>query len=513
MKNNFLKLTVLFCMMLGFWIKGQTGTRNVERKGHSYYVDATLGNDLNDGLSKKSAWKTIARIQQTKLRPGDKVLLKRGEQFEGTLDLTLQGNSSRPIVIGAYGKDKKRPVVIAPDSSLFTIRILNSSYTTLRDLEIVNHGSTDLASRTGVKVEAKDFGVSKCIHLHNLFIHDVNGSIQKWVGGGSGILLENGGNKVVSTFDSLTIDYCHIQNCKRNGMIWNAYWERTNWHPNLNVRVRYNLIEEVPGDGIVPLGCDGAIVEYNVMRKSPDTMLRSNSEAAAGIWPWACDNTIIRYNESCDHKGPWDGQGFDADYDCTNTVIEYNYSHDNYGGMALMCTGASSTKDVGNQAPILRYNLSIGDGNRPYPTRGSWFSPIIHVAGPIQNGQIYRNIIHNRIKAAEKIDRSMLTATFWDGYAKNLLIKENIFYAPESSGIDLGGIEKCTMDNNYYLGKIAASPDEKGSKQLDEEHIEMVKDASEDGLLQLLDCVTIADGVQCRFVSKKKIEAFFNSIK
>ena len=34
--------------------------------------------------------------------------------------------------------------------------------------------------------------------------------------------------------------------------------------------IRGNLIEEVPGDGIVPIGCDSTLIEYNVMRDCPD---------------------------------------------------------------------------------------------------------------------------------------------------------------------------------------------------------------------------------------------------
>ena len=56
--------------------------------------------------------------------------------------------------------------------------------------------------------------------------------------------------------------------------------------------IRGNLIEEVPGDGIVPIGCDSTLIEYNVMRDCPDML--PDTEAAAGIWPWSCDNTLVQ---------------------------------------------------------------------------------------------------------------------------------------------------------------------------------------------------------------------------
>ena len=492
------------------------GACTSEDDSNAYYLDAEHGNDTNNGKSPNKAWKSIDRLKQIKLNPGDQILFKRGNLFNGMIDLTAEGSAQCPIVIGAYGENEQKPIISAPDSSLFTIRILNSSYVTVQDLELVNHGSKDLASRTGIKLESMDYGVSKGIHLNNLLIRDVNGVITKWDGGGSGILIVNGGKEIISTFDSLTIEYCHIKNCQRNAMIWGGYHDRQNWHPSTNVWVHHNLIEEVPGDGIVPIGCDGAIIEYNVMRHGVRNMLISNKEAAAGIWPWASDNTIIRFNESADHKGTWDGQGFDADYNCSNTTIEYNYTHGNDGGLALICSSGGDDRSdwcVGTERPILRYNISIGDGNRPHMTRGMWFSPIIHIAGPVRYTEIYRNIIHNKVKSSPEIDRRMILADSWGGYADSTLIKENIFYAPEVSSFDLGKSTHNTLEGNYYVGKYSKLPNEKGIKTLAPEYAKIIADSGEDGLKQFLDSVTIASGEKCIFVNKNKIEAFFNQLQ
>jgi hypothetical protein len=125
-------------------------------------------------------------------------------------------------------------------------------------------------------------------------------------------------------FDDLLIEGCHIVRCERNGIIGSGYWRRDQWYPSLNVVIRKNLLEQVPGDGIVPIACDGALVEHNVMRDCP--RLLPDGDAAAGIWPWSCDNTVIQFNEVSDHKSPWDAQGFDSDWNCRNTIIQYNYA-------------------------------------------------------------------------------------------------------------------------------------------------------------------------------------------
>ncbi|MFC2165498.1 right-handed parallel beta-helix repeat-containing protein [Acidobacteriota bacterium] len=74
----------------------------------TYYVNASLGNDLNNGRSKTQAWRTLERIRTQSLKPGDTVLLKRGELWREHLALDKSsGSPDMPITIGAYGSGKK----------------------------------------------------------------------------------------------------------------------------------------------------------------------------------------------------------------------------------------------------------------------------------------------------------------------------------------------------------------------------------------------------------------------
>ena len=74
-----------------------------KRPSVSYYVDATGGEDVSDGLSPAQAWQTIARVNAATLNPGEQVLFKRGETFPGTLAPVSSGIAGRPIIYGAYG--------------------------------------------------------------------------------------------------------------------------------------------------------------------------------------------------------------------------------------------------------------------------------------------------------------------------------------------------------------------------------------------------------------------------
>jgi len=46
----------------------------------TYFVDATNGNNSNNGLTMSSAWKTIAKFNDPRFDPGNQILFKRGEE-------------------------------------------------------------------------------------------------------------------------------------------------------------------------------------------------------------------------------------------------------------------------------------------------------------------------------------------------------------------------------------------------------------------------------------------------
>lgn len=474
---------------------------------HTYYIDAEAGNDNNQGQSTNRAWKSFKNISALKWSAGDQLLLKRGSRFNEVLKISGKGAKGNVIVIDAYGKGDK-PQINAPDSSLYAVLLSNSSYLTIRNLEIVNTGTTPMAKRTGIKVESNNYGVSQDISLFALDIRDVNGSRVKEEGGGSGILIESKGDKVPSKFDNLKIEHCTIKRCERNAMIWSANWDRSKWFPSTNVQVRYNSIEEVPGDGIVPIGCDGAVIEYNKMSKSPATL--PDTEAAAGIWPWSCDNTLIQFNEVSDHKAPWDAQGFDSDYNCTNTTIQYNYSHDNEGGFILICNSGESDakRNIGNIGALVKYNVSIDDAVRTRKTRVGIFSPTIHIAGPVQNTVITRNILVVGVKPADSIDRSIITSDSWGGFADNTVFKENVFFTPEVSAFRMTKSTQNSFEGNQYYGQFKGAPlDESGKFVVDTNQFE--KDYREK-VSKVFSKKTIADGnAVITYVDKEKINVIF----
>ncbi len=68
-----------------------------------YYVDATGGNNLNNGTAPARAWRTLAKVNSTTFAAGDSILLKRGEEWRERLIVTASGTAALPILFDAYG--------------------------------------------------------------------------------------------------------------------------------------------------------------------------------------------------------------------------------------------------------------------------------------------------------------------------------------------------------------------------------------------------------------------------
>lgn len=134
----------------------------------NYYVDATDGNDDHTGKMENAAWHTLEKVNGTLFNPGDSILFKRGETWDGQLKIQSEGKANLFISIGDYGSGKKP--------------------------EIKNSGKNH-----GISLEGKSF-----ISIKNLKITSAQGS---------GILITE------STKNGLIkIESCDISNCKIDGI-------------------------------------------------------------------------------------------------------------------------------------------------------------------------------------------------------------------------------------------------------------------------------------------------------
>jgi myo-inositol-hexaphosphate 3-phosphohydrolase len=101
--------------------------------GRTYYLDAVTGSDSNTGTGTTVAWKTLDRATRATFGPGDRLLLRHGQTFVGSLTISESGASGSPIIIGTYGVGA-RPVVTAG----FHCVKISGSYVTLEGLKLLD---------------------------------------------------------------------------------------------------------------------------------------------------------------------------------------------------------------------------------------------------------------------------------------------------------------------------------------------------------------------------------------
>ncbi len=81
----------------------------------NYYVNATTGNDSNNGTSPAFPWKTIAHVNAQTFQPGDNIYFERGDTWHEQLNVPSSGNSTNYITFGAYGVGAK-PTIDGADN-------------------------------------------------------------------------------------------------------------------------------------------------------------------------------------------------------------------------------------------------------------------------------------------------------------------------------------------------------------------------------------------------------------
>ena len=67
----------------------------------TYYVNSATGNDRAAGTTADQPWRSLARVRDYPLMPGDQVLLMAGSRWQEPLTITRSGRSGAPISVAA----------------------------------------------------------------------------------------------------------------------------------------------------------------------------------------------------------------------------------------------------------------------------------------------------------------------------------------------------------------------------------------------------------------------------
>jgi hypothetical protein len=423
-----------------------------------YLVDAVKGDDANDGLTVHTAWRSLAKLRDFALQPGDRVLLMAGSVWREPLVIRRSGAEGAPISFSRIGEGP-RPRIDAGGVAENAVEIVNAEYVSVSGLELTNSAG-EPAIRRGVLIAADDMGVARGIAVSDLYIHDISGTNARKDNGG--IVFRATGARLPSRFEGLTIERNIIWRVDRSGISGiSDQVSRARWFPSRFVVIRDNHVEDIGGDGIVVRGADGALIEHNIVRHAASRAPGYN----AGIWQWSTDNTLIQLNEAAFTHGVLDGQGFDSDYNSRDTVLIYNYSHDNEGGFLLICTPGSrdDAQNLGNTGTVARYNVSRHDQTRIFQLAGA------------SDARIEHNVIH----VSPDHDVQMVVATQWQGWSSGIVFRDNVFAVAGTArygyevgrngghyliGGGFGPASDISFQRNRFLGRHVDPPEDRSGK-------------------------------------------------
>ena len=291
--------------------------------GTTYYVDSIGGKDSNDGTSESKAFKTLDKVNDLNLEPGDTVLLKKGSVFEDqALKFTKEdsGTAEAPVKISTYGEGE-RPKINTNGHGLWelnygtpldnqnhkwkgtvssSILIEDTEYLEIEGLELTNDrkSTTDTEKdkayndayamdRTGVAGVAKDNGTVDHIVLNDLYIHDVTGNVynKHMTNGGIYFIVAkptNEGETGIARYNDVQIRNCSLNKVNRWGIAvgYTYQWGQfeTGELPDAtmakygssNVVIENNYLNHVGGDAITTMYLDRPLIQYNVSENAAE---------------------------------------------------------------------------------------------------------------------------------------------------------------------------------------------------------------------------------------------------
>jgi len=408
----------------------------------TYHLDCTNGSDDAAGTAPAAAWKSLAKLNSMVLKPGDRVLLRGGCQWEGTLAPQGSGSAGQPILLDRYGDGA--PPLIRGEGALAAILLKDVEYWEVSNLEVTNEAPSEGLRRGVLVMEENARGVLHHIYLRGLRVHHVKGKLgaemrEKATGG---IGFEVHGNRSDGRFDDIRVEDCVVEHVDSTGIYtWpesmthprDPQWQALRW---TNVRVRNNRLTDIGKNAMIIRASLEPVIDHNVVVNAA-ARLHGNA-----IFVFGCKDARIEYNEvSGTRYYKLEGAAYDSDYNSEGTIIQYNYSHGNGGGLADICSNPAAKAPHGyNDGTIIRYNVSLDETDR-----------VIAFDGPATNTKIYNNTLY--IPQGLKpniIEFDLFGAS--PGYADHTWIANNII-VNDGQGVYLwGDATNFSFEGNCFAG-------------------------------------------------------------
>ena len=433
---------------------------------NQYYLSSSTGNDNNNG-SQTQPWKTLSKLSNTSLGPGDKVYFKKGDTFRGHYVVNGSGTEGNPITFTTYGSGNQ-PILSGSDHDdgggdyREAILVTNHDNMVFDDLEIQNHrtisrtGVGDLVS-FGIRIEVSDSNVN----LNNFFFRNMtfkNVYGLYWVDPSnqsefnafevSGLTFMSSWGGIIN---DVVVEDSYFTDLQRIGVHIKNTSGKNSDKRNTNFVFRNNEFFQIGGTCVLPIRTENCLIENNIFNqpgaKTNDKMIGRGS----AVWNWYSINTIVQYNQAINAKGILDSHGIHVDHSNVDTFIQYNYMQDCEGGFVEILGG--------NQRAVYRFNISVNDGWRVNPNWANsdhtiWLNDKIggQSGHPSYDSYIYNNTVVINKSGNDAFDTAI------DVSGQNTRIFNNIFYAVNGSGIgnQQGNYSdpNLMMTNNLFFGNI-----------------------------------------------------------
>ena len=505
MKKKWMSST-LALVLAGTTVASMVPTVPVNAKEHAatgttYYVDSQSGSDSNAGTSESKAFKTLDKVNDLNLEPGDTVLLKKGSVFEDqALKFTKEdsGTAEAPVKVSTYGEGD-RPKINTNGHGLWelnygtpldnqnhkwkgtvssSILIEDAEYLEIEGLELTNdrksttdtekdkvYNDANAMDRTGVAGVAKDNGTVDHIVLNDLYIHDVTGNVynKHMTNGGIYFIVAkptNEGETGIARYNDVQIRNCSLDTVNRWGIAvgYTYQWRQfeTGELPDAtmakygssNVVIENNYLNHVGGDAITTMYLDRPLIQYNVSENAAEQINTAD---------------YSKNQPSLDANGNPNGtQGVGAGrvaagiwpWKCKNAIFQYNE--------CFKTLNASNGNGDGQP-----WDADYGDGtNYQYNySHGNTASTIMFCGGNSVNNTFRYNISQNE-------DMGPLDPA---GNSGNCQVYNNTFYIKEGLDTIWSTVHRnngpVDMENNifYFASKTPVTvrdwnPENKGNK-------------------------------------------------
>ena len=433
---------------------------------NQYYLSSSTGNDNNNG-SQTQPWKTLSKLSNTTLGPGDTVYFKKGDTFRGHFVVNGSGTEGNLITFTSYGSGNQ-PIISGSSHDdgggdyREAILVTNHDNMVFDGLEIQNHrtisrsGVGDLVS-FGIRIEVSDSNVD----LNNFSFRNMtfkNVYALYWVDPADQNAFndfEVSGLTFISYWggiiNNVIVEDSYFTDLQRIGVHIKNTMGKTSTKRNTNFVFRNNEFFQIGGTCVLPIRTENCLIENNIFNqpgaKTNDKMIGRGS----AVWNWYSINTIVQYNQAINAKGILDSHGIHVDHSNVDTFIQYNYMQDCEGGFVEILGG--------NQRAVYRFNISVNDGWRVNPNwvnsdHTIWLNDKIggQSGHPSYDSYIYNNTVVINKSGNDAFDTAI------DINGQNTRIFNNIFYAVNGSGIgnQQGNYSdpNLMMTNNLFFGDI-----------------------------------------------------------